>query len=116
MDRPVIEPDDAVVIAPSKRVLEPVLIIPLWKVFSRMCAAAFRPSDCGVKADARLCEHVIKFERFSEIRVEDHRPVADTKIATHQRDDAVERPQTLVQQLTIAEDRAVTLHGPLHGE
>jgi hypothetical protein len=67
-----------------------------------------------VKTDARLGKHIIEFERFGEIGIEDHRPVADAEVDAHIFDDFGELAQTLLQQRAIAEDGAVPLHGPLH--
>src|SRR5262249_2722909 len=116
MDRPVVEPDAAGVIEPGESVFEPIFVVSLRKVSSRMCAAAFRPSDSGVKTHFRLGEHIIEFERFSEVRVKDHRAIGDIKIVTHHCDGAIERAQTLLQQRAVAEDGAVTLHGSLHDQ
>jgi hypothetical protein len=45
MDRPMVEPDASVLIEPGQRVLEPILIIPLWKILARMRAATLRSAD-----------------------------------------------------------------------
>src|SRR5258707_4443061 len=59
MNRPVVEPNAAIIIEPTKCMLEPVLVIPLRKILPRMCTAAFRPADRRMKADARLGEHIV---------------------------------------------------------
>jgi hypothetical protein len=112
MDRPVVEPNVAVIVEPGKCVLEPIFIVSPWtvspwKVFSRKCAATFLSSDRRMKADARLGKHIVKFERFGEILVEDHRTIGDAKIGAHGLDDVVELVQTLVQQRAVAEDGTV---------
>jgi hypothetical protein len=96
--------------------LEPILVIPLRKVLPRMCTAAFRPADRRMQADTRLGEHIVKFESFSEIRVEDHRTIGDAEIIAHHPDDAGEFAPPLIEQRAVAEDRTVPLHRPLHGE
>jgi len=60
----------AIIIEPAQAVLEPVSIIPLRKIFARMGAAAFCAPDRRVQADSCLREHVVEFERLSEIAVE----------------------------------------------
>jgi hypothetical protein len=72
MDRPVGEANITVIIEPTEGMLEPIFIVSLRKIFPRMGAATFRPPDSGVKTDARLGKHIVEFERFSEVRTEDH--------------------------------------------
>jgi hypothetical protein len=114
MDGPVIEPSVTLIIEPSECVLEPIFVVSLWKVFPRMGTATFRPPDCGMKTGTRLSEHIVEFERFAEIRVENHRAIHEPKVSAHHFDDFVELAQTVFQQRAIAEDGAVTLHDPLH--
>jgi hypothetical protein len=69
MDRPVVEPNTTVVIAPAEGVLEPIFVVSLRKIFPGMGAATFSPPDRGIKTDARLGEHVVEFEHLTQIRV-----------------------------------------------
>jgi|SRR5208337_2312750 len=78
VNRPIVQPYPAAVIEPSQGMLEPILVVSLRKILSRMCAAAFGAPDGGVKTDARLREHVVELERLNKVRIEDQRPIADT--------------------------------------
>jgi hypothetical protein len=59
MDRPVVEPNTTVVIAPAEGVLEPIFVVSRRKIFPGMGAATLRPPNSGMKTDTRLGEHVV---------------------------------------------------------
>jgi hypothetical protein len=74
MDRPVVEPNTTVVIAPAEGVLEPIFVVSRRKIFPGMGAATLRPPNSGMKTDTRLGEHVVEFQHLAQIRIEDIRP------------------------------------------
>lgn len=96
--------------------LEPILVVSFRKVLARMRTTTFRAANRRMKADTRLGEHIVEFERLGEIRVEDHRIIGDAEIIAHHPNDAVELAQPLVEQRAVAKDRTVTLHRLLHGQ
>lgn len=55
-----------------------------------MGAAAFCAPDRRVQADSCLREHVVEFERLSEIAVEHHRSVGNGNVDAHHGDDLLE--------------------------
>ena len=74
MDRPVVEPNTTVVIAPAEGMLQPIFVVSRRKIFPGMGTATFRPRDRGIKTDTRLGEHVVEFQHLAQIRIEDLRP------------------------------------------
>src|ERR1700730_12321927 len=73
MDRPVVEPNTTVVIAPAEGVLEPIFVVSRRKIFPwHGRASTLRPPNSGMKTDTRLGEHIVEFQHLAQIRVEDH--------------------------------------------
>jgi hypothetical protein len=94
-------------------VLQPILIVSLGKILPRMGPAAFRPPNGGMKAHASmLSSSIASAKSVSKIMERSVTPSS----GAHGFDDLVELAQALLQQGAVAEDCAVTLHGPLHGE
>src|SRR6516165_2040426 len=114
MHWPIVELDFAVFIEPAKTMFEPVLIVPFREILARMSPTTFRPAYGRLDADTRLRQHIVKFERLGQIRVEHRRAIRDVKIGAHHLDDAGELCRALLQQRTRAKYRAMPLHGPLH--
>jgi hypothetical protein len=58
MDRPVVEPNTTVVIAPAEGVLEPIFVVSRRKIFPGMGSATLRPPNSG-RCRRDLCWNLI---------------------------------------------------------
>ena len=70
-----------VVVEPGERVLHPLFVVAIGKIFARMSAAAFGAVDGAVHGDDRLRDQIFELERLGEVGVPDQRAVRDANVA-----------------------------------
>jgi len=113
MHRAVAEPDPAGIVAPSKGVLEPVLVVALGVILARVRPAALGAVKRGMQYHRRLADQIVELERLDEIGVPDSRTVGDGEVVEGPRD-LGHLAQPLLEHVCGAEDGAMLLHRPLH--
>ena len=109
----IVDRDLAGLVTPGERVLHPLLVIALGIVFAGMGTAAFFPVGSRIHGDGGLSDEVVEFEGFEKIGIPDHAAVFHVD-ARSLLVDFLNGVDTVLQNVTGAEHRAIVLHTLLH--
>ena len=99
----------------GQRVLHPIFIIAVRKIFARMSAATFFTRIGTFNRGNGLHDEIVKFQRLNKVGIPNHRPVSNADIV-HRIDHFLHALTALFQHIASAENGAVFLHGFLHFE
>jgi len=80
MHRTIAELGGAVFADPNGRVLHPVHVVTIFKIFTCMRAAGFLTRGGAVDGGECLIEKIIKFQRFDEVGIPDQRTILNAEM------------------------------------
>src|SRR5215471_5402509 len=106
---------DLIAVPPSQCVFEPVAVVALRIILSRVGAAALAAVERGMEDNRRLADQVVELERLDEVGVPDQRAIGDNDI-TQGFADNPHFAQAIFEYGSAAKNRTVILHRALHRE